>query len=907
MKLAMYFLSSLVAAGAFVMPAHANNNWLPNVVDYINGKAADASGNLRVPVKNQDGKFSISWPDFGAQTFELEFKEATDNQWSTLYVGESNYFIHATSFITGDYQFRLNCSGYSQCPADGYLTGETSVVIAPAYVNSRYDPENNEIGVYWAGQSKAQGFVLEQSDDNGLSWYDVTPETGAVSHSSDDHNGQLHSANEATLNPTNAPLAKSIASLSKAIQSVSAKNTVVSSGYRYRVRTCTENACSEYSTSNTLRVDDLVPIYTDPGFEAGVTSFTVSEGGGLSALTNQEQITGDKSLHVTLKNWGYLENIHWFPSPKPLGGVSLTGKMRLKQLTPGNKLSVYAVAYYDGIDKRNEGTRFELDASDVSDSTIHQLFSTLYLDNSIDVKYVRYYVRLIGSGTATFVLDDAQLYEGTHIGQDYPVLTSYLSSYSGNNKLSWTAFSYVGARFNVEYKNLNSGIGWQPFYRGSELSFSSPESDPENNPVNYSDLLDSGEYVFRIDCRIAGNDCPDNYVYAYLVVARESAWLNTNYNVSNGLLGLAWAETVAAYGYLIEEKFNDGDWLPLEPGSGDNTRSYRGNLLYTDNYTLLSGRTSGTYQYRVRACRSSGCNGQWREGDAININNVSSVLSFYVPISEYDGLLNTYWTAFKPLGQNYTVEHRLDSGNWEEWYSGSGSSYTNNEPLAEGNYHFRLECSGYTGCPASGYLESFSLVAPKPAFLYATYNESTFVVDLNWSSTVSAYGYVLERQINDGVWEVLTPQAGEPSRIHGGNNLFTATSTSLAVIKSGIHRFRVKACRSSRCGSEYATALLDLDLTAIVEWKYPIVTAGQANELLWPSAIVSNCVSLDASPITLTPNENGEQIGKLYLPETNRQTRWSCTGLNNEPLGEFVAPVSIEKLSAPEGLATSEN
>ena len=882
--------------------ANSSVNWLPNMIHYMNESSVSNNPLLQSPLRSTDGKFSISWAKLDLAEYHLEYKNANDNNWQTLYRGPSTYMVPEQAFTTGIYSFRMDCSSDARCPADGYLRSDTVVLIPPDYVSSRYDETDDMVDIYWKDESFAQGYVLEHSLDNGQNWQVILPSSNSVPHQSDDFSGDLHGDASTQLSGVTTS-AKQLTIASKPLR-LAGNSAQSAYEMMFRVKTCVESACSEFKTSKALKIGDLQPILPDPGFETGLTEFFVSEGGGSGGLSNQHSITGEHSYLTRLKNWGYLEHIHWLSPAKGLSGLSLTGDLLLQSISPENKLSIYAVAYYQDDDTRIEGTRYELSSEDVGKS--HKLYSTLYLDSSRAIKFVRYYVRLIGNGDAEFLLDNAQLYEGTSLGQDYPVLTSYLSSYSGENAISWTPFLPAGSRYHVEYKNSQSDT-WTTFYKGSALSFRNPENDTNNNPDNFASALDSGTYEFRINCSLVGaKDCPNGYAYSSLVVAREPAWINTNYNAGNNLLGVAWAETVAAYGYLVEEKANNGNWTQLTPGPNDNSRVHNGETLFVDNYILLSGRTSGQYQYRVKACRSSGCTGLWRESDVLNIDAQNAALDFNVPISEYDGLLNTSWSAFKPGGQIYHVEYQLEGGSWQTWYQGAQTSFSNATPLAPGDYQFRLNCQGYGNCPQSGYVYAFSLVVTQPLYLNATYDAASKKVLLDWPKTVAAYGYVLEHSVNDGPWYEIHPGRGEPSLAFKGHVLFTATSTDMYVTQSGIHRYRIKACRSSLCSLNYTQAWLSLNAQASLAWQNQPATIGEQVVLAWDKVLIDSCTSLDTPAITLSDNNQGQKVARHLRTYDNEDTLWQCMGTSGQNLGEFRVPLTVEKLPAPANLGRVE-
>ena len=67
-----------------VSPAHANDGWVPNMVNYINGSVIEPNTWLETPEKSSTGVFSISWAEQTNDNYLLEYQTAGDSQWQTL-------------------------------------------------------------------------------------------------------------------------------------------------------------------------------------------------------------------------------------------------------------------------------------------------------------------------------------------------------------------------------------------------------------------------------------------------------------------------------------------------------------------------------------------------------------------------------------------------------------------------------------------------------------------------------------------------------------------------------------------------------------------------------------------------------------------------------------------------------
>ena len=619
--------------------------WLPNLVHYNMNSVPLPPPAPELPFVSEDflDNGVLDWPSFGESGFvyTLEYQLVGSDSWQLLYRGENSYFQPAEGLPSGSYQFRINCAGLTGCPAEGYVFTTIDIVQKPAYVNAAFDHNDSTVNVYWEGLEQVVGYALEQSADQGASWQTMAPETETgVDYQGENYSGNIHTSNSVTLSDQAVAQGIQTAKVlhlqrmkTAKLDGVNSKNSInstyqVGSTLQYRVKACATPKCGDNQHSQTLSIVQLNGVIPDPGFEQGNIQFEDDVGASL-AIDSTMPINETKSLAISLKNYGLAQYIHRYDSTSYpiLNGVTLSGKLRINSIDKDSKISVYPVAYYEGIDRRIEGQKQEFTYQDIGkDLTIK---SEMWLNNDLSngnnqVKRIHFLVRLIGEGAAEVVIDDAQLYEGSGLAQTDPTLTSYYSNYSGIVKLNWTEFYNAGASYKLEYREQREN-DWQQLYFGPETEFE-----------NSTPFDKSGVYYFRIACNGVGN-CPTNgYVEATTVVAREPAYISVKTNATNNTTRIEWAEVPSAVGYLIQKSTSGGAWQNVPPTASDPSRSYTAmddvyRVVYTSASTTLNSIVPSTERYRVIACRWAGCNGRYQtstnvylhDSDPLAVNNFS--------------------------------------------------------------------------------------------------------------------------------------------------------------------------------------------------------------------------------------------------------------------------------------------
>ena len=172
-----------------------------------------------------------------------------------------------------------------------------------------------------------------------------------------------------------------------------------------------------------------------------------------------------------------------------------------------------------------------------------------------------------------------------------------------------------------------------------------------------------------------------------------------NYN-TGGTYSVNWSSSTGATSYTLQEKKNSGIW----------TTVYSGNRL--DKY--LIGRTSASYQYRVRACSSSGC-GQYRESKIFGVFNLDDAYVVPItpskpmtPIIDNDGSFYVNWTTVSGA-TSYQVQQKLGTGAWATKQTSPDLIYYA-DSLVNGVYSYRVRACNTNGCSGFSLEASVSVI-----------------------------------------------------------------------------------------------------------------------------------------------------------------------------------------------------
>ncbi|WP_444882874.1 fibronectin type III domain-containing protein [Microbulbifer sp. PSTR4-B] len=262
------------------------------------------------------------------------------------------------------------------------------------------------------------------------------------------------------------------------------------------------------------------------------------------------------------------------------------------------------------------------------------------------------------------------------------------------------------------------------------------------------------------------------------VIFQPAAPSSINYGTfdSDGAYKVSWSSSTGAGRYELYRRVNSGSW----------SRVYNGSKTSFDE----SGRSSGNYQYRVRACNTAkNLCGAYKNGGTIKVElTPSTPTSITVPSYTSSSSVSISWAASSGATR-YEVQQRKDNGSWSgNIYSGSSTNTTVSSLSHGSTYRFRVRACNTT---CSGYRESKDLEVyfrpgvPTPKLNTTTSLDGKYTVSWNTKQFATSY------QLVDG----------SGSTLYNGSGL----SKSFSGVSNGSYSYKVRACNAKGTCSNYSS------------------------------------------------------------------------------------------------------
>lgn len=273
----------------------------------------------------------------------------------------------------------------------------------------------------------------------------------------------------------------------------------------------------------------------------------------------------------------------------------------------------------------------------------------------------------------------------------------------------------------------------------------------------------SVEYVYLNGSLVAKNTTSTAPASPVVTVPAQST--NGNYSVS-------WTEVAQASRYDLQEQAGAGAWSNIYSGP-DRTRA-------------MTGRSGGTYTYRVRACRGTACGG-WSASATVAVQSLPSTgPTISAPGLSIDGTYTISWGAVSGA-QTYQLEESAAGSGWTEIQNGTSLS-RDFSGKADGNFAYRARACNSAGCGDYGTAATVQVlrVPAAPAALNVPAFSANGAYTVAWTGTSGASSYRLEESSGGSAWGVVASAA--------------ATSKDFSQKPDGSYAYRAAACNSSGCG-----------------------------------------------------------------------------------------------------------
>lgn len=343
-----------------------------------------------------------------------------------------------------------------------------------------------------------------------------------------------------------------------------------------------------------------------------------------------------------------------------------------------------------------------------------------------------------------------------------PVLSLAATAPGGDYTVSWSAST--GATSYTLDESTNGGSTWTNAYTGAALSKA------------YIDRA-AGNYTYRVKgCNAAGCSAYSATKTVQSIQPPTGAPTITEPSAPANYFGssytVGWTAVASATSYTLEERVGTGAWTAYSPNASTSI--------------AITGRTTNTYSYRVKACNGAGC-GPVSAEKVINVLLPPTAPTLTVPASSTNGSYTVSWTTPANTA-SFQIEESANGGAWTAVYTGTAT----NKAISgkgTGSYRYRGRACNAPGCSPNSAEKTISVLLPpttpsiyrsvrmkilEPADVYCT---------VSWTTVANTTKYELQA-------------AGGVIQYSGPENIVGGKASDLAYCSAS---HVVRACNSSGC------------------------------------------------------------------------------------------------------------
>ena len=351
-----------------------------------------------------------------------------------------------------------------------------------------------------------------------------------------------------------------------------------------------------------------------------------------------------------------------------------------------------------------------------------------------------------------------------------------------------------------------------------------------------------------------------------------------------GTIKLNWSGVVEATSYTLQESKNSGSWVTVSSSLTHTVFSAPGEPIeYFGSYNR-TGRTAGTYKYRLKACKGSACSA-WRTSSAASVVfPPTKPSSITVPTSIVtNGIIAISWAA-SSTATYYKLQEKKNSGSWYALTNSTASLSYSRTGRTDANYTYRVTACNTAGCDTNWRTSTaVSVILPPilPAFSASPSTTTRGNVLLSWgnfSTVLDADTYTVQQSKDGGTWTTVSTTLTHG--VYGGNNgepIEYSGSYTVTGLANGSYQYRLKACKSTTVctgwrNSSSVTVLLPPSAPASIIVPTATVTNG--------TIAVSWAASSTATKYQLQESTNNGATWTT-LTSTTTSTSYSRTGRGN--------------------------
>ena len=246
---------------------------------------------------------------------------------------------------------------------------------------------------------------------------------------------------------------------------------------------------------------------------------------------------------------------------------------------------------------------------------------------------------------------------------------------------------------------------------------------------------------------------------------------------ANGAFTASWTAVTGASSYLLQEQINGGGWAAVQNSSATSWSA--------------SGRSNGSYNYRVSACDVAGC-GPWSATANTTVTLApANAPSLTVPPSSATGTYTVSWSSVN-YATTYTLQEQVNGGGWSTVATSAATSWSASGK-ANGNYGYQVQACNAGGCSTWSNIGATTVLLPPGSAptMSVPSSSATGNYTVSWSGVSGATSYTLQEQVNGGGWSTVQNTG--------------ATSWNTGARSNASYSYRVSACNVGGCGPWSAT------------------------------------------------------------------------------------------------------
>jgi YD repeat-containing protein len=195
----------------------------------------------------------------------------------------------------------------------------------------------------------------------------------------------------------------------------------------------------------------------------------------------------------------------------------------------------------------------------------------------------------------------------------------------------------------------------------------------------------AGTYNYRVKaCNAEGCNTSSIVSVVSVYPPTTNSTVSAPAQVTNGSFSVSWTSVAGATSYKLQESAKGGAWTDVSGVSGTSK--------------AISGKTAGTYDYRVYGCNLAGCGPVSASVRVIEIDPPTGVATLTAPAINTTGSYSVSWTAVSGATSYQLDESSNGGATWAAvtGVSGTSKAFTGKSTATE--FRYRARACNAAGC-----------------------------------------------------------------------------------------------------------------------------------------------------------------------------------------------------------------